>query len=823
MTTNQGGLELRSGKVVASTTTGSVVTSQSPVSVTLTSTPRMAARFPMDSGGQMLAGRGSPQVHLVDQGRTNPGFFFPKTSPPGYSQMAMNMTPPEFDEKAAMETYADMGKKLRLDSSALAQFVIERTDSAKAAYEARLRADKQMETMLRQQHLQLQAQEQLHQEEMRCRKEELALQRDQFMMMQTQMQEQQSHLDSTLTRLDTEGNKERDDYKLSLPRMQDDEDIDFFLLHYENICAPRRWDDFKKVSRLVPLLSGKARKAYNELLKGNSNPSYVQVKQAILEEYRLTSEHYRRQFRSITKNQDENFKQFGRRQKLMFDRWFEVLDIDKEEPGKVIEVFMLEQFMGTLAGELALHVKEKQPTTAKEAAEYAFIHLEAKKEVELDRKARGSNGFGASQPKHLWRTEQLKAEEKGTGSVNFKNASTGDRAKKVAEFVKKMKPEKKTELIKANKCFKCEKTGHSIRTCTALNAIHLASTSAGCDRSPSKDTEKLEGRDPLWAHLEPLCDQCEKINWRRDLQVRVDGKVVGAMRDTGADDLYIRPEHVSKDNYLGTTEKVVLADLKIQGEYPRALVDLDSPFVKGLVQCVVIKDLGVDVFIGDRLRFADGSPMDNVPVYPKKGLLAVTRAQAKKEAQPHEPVPVQVINELDVTPEQLRKLQEGDSSLQRTREAARTGKEVSRDGKVSFTFAKGVLKRVYGGEKGKHTQVVVPKPLRRAVLKLGHDTPMTGHMGAKRMKERIWGNFYWPGMCQDIRRYCISCDRCQKITPRGRVSKTLLGKMHIPQVPFEKVGVDLIGSIKPASNAGCRYAASKEVRFGTRLYVRRKR
>ena len=78
-------------------------------------------------------------------------------------------------------------------------------------------------------------------------------------------------------------------------------------------------------------------------------------------------------------------------------------------------------------------------------------------------------------------------------------------------------------------------------------------------------------------------------------------------------------------------------------------------------------------------------------------------------------------------------------------------------------------------------------------------------MGTKKTKDRIWASFYWPGMSGDINRYCISCDRCQKITPKGRVAKVPLQKMPIPDNPFDKVAVDLVGPIKPVSNAGFRY------------------
>lgn len=83
---------------------------------------------------------------------------------------------------------------------------------------------------------------------------------------------------------------------------------------------------------------------------------------------------------------------------------------------------------------------------------------------------------------------------------------------------------------------------------------------------------------------------------------------------------------------------------------------------------------------------------------------------------------------------------------------------------------------------------------------------MAGHLGIKKNRARIWNDFIWPGICGEIRRYCVSCDSiCQRTTPRGSTRKVPLGRMPIIDTPFERVAVDLIGPIIPASDRGHRY------------------
>jgi ferredoxin len=191
-------------------------------------------------------------------------------------------------------------------------------------------------------------------------------------------------------------------------------------------------------------------------------------------------------------------------------------------------------------------------------------------------------------------------------------------------------------------------------------------------------------------------------------------------------------------------------------------------------------------------------------VYPRREFASVaaaqTRAQKKAEEAGERPIPVVRACGLDITPSELKQLQASDSTLARAREAA-SNKQQIQVGKneVQFMCDKGILKRVYRDFRGEHYQVCVPSSLRKEVMRIAHDTPMSGHLGAKKTRDRIWSEFYWPGMCQEIRRYCQSCDQCQRISPKGRVKKVPLGRMPLMDQPFDRVAVDLVEPIACAS------------------------
>ncbi|KAK7102640.1 hypothetical protein V1264_020830 [Littorina saxatilis] len=185
-----------------------------------------------------------------------------------------------------------------------------------------------------------------------------------------------------------------------------------------------------------------------------------------------------------------------------------------------------------------------------------------------------------------------------------------------------------------------------------------------------------------------------------------------------------------------------------------------------------------------------------------------TRAQAKKDKTT---TPLRVTNSSAtavVDRDRLIQLQEADSTL--TKYRSRPVKEMTKgEGTVQFEVKAKILYRVFqharvnGGKPLR--QVLVPQPLRRQVMEVAHDSIMGGHLGVKKTSDRIQAAFYWPGLHADVTRFCRSCDICQKTIPRGRVPKVPLQKMPLIDRPFKRVAIDLIGEIKPPSEAGHRW------------------
>ena len=102
-------------------------------------------------------------------------------------------------------------------------------------------------------------------------------------------------------------------------------------------------------------------------------------------------------------------------------------------------------------------------------------------------------------------------------------------------------------------------------------------------------------------------------------------------------------------------------------------------------------------------------------------------------------------------------------------------------------------------------QLLVPVQYRDQVMEVAHDTTMSGHLGAKKTSGRVLANFYWPGILDEIKRYCASCDICQKTVSKGKVGKVPLDEMPLIDTPFRIIAVDIVGPIHPITGSGNRY------------------
>ena len=97
-------------------------------------------------------------------------------------------------------------------------------------------------------------------------------------------------------------------------------------------------------------------------------------------------------------------------------------------------------------------------------------------------------------------------------------------------------------------------------------------------------------------------------------------------------------------------------------------------------------------------------------------------------------------------------------------------------------------------------QLVLPKTLKSLVLEKLHSDTTAGHLAFMRTYNKIRQHYYWPNMRKEIEAFCKTCHVCQKnYRPKFRA---VLHPHELAKAPFEVIGIDFLGPIKPVSPQG---------------------
>jgi hypothetical protein len=552
---------------------------------------------------------------------------------------------------------------------------------------------------------------------------------------------------------------------LPLPPFDENrEEISLWLKKFERVAEFSKWSRDTWAVRASVCLSGRAAECYNSLDDAAAK-DYDKLKTALLARYQLTAEVYRRRFRSCRKKEGESYLSLSVRLSETLAKWQALADSPSLQ-----ELVLLEQFFQTLPADLAAFVRERRPKKLTEAAEAADIYAEAHSTKVL-----------AKVPADRQQPRLQQQAGGGSVAVNVQGAGTG------------------------RCCWVCGEQGHKARDCKSKKKIPKSSAVSTLGSVVIPDLQ-----------VPSLCTDCAKRPFTPRCQVRVENTVVDALRDTGSDVCLVRSSLVPPQCMTGRVRTIAFADSRCRTELPIARVRLESPYFSGVVEAVVMEQPCADFVVGNSATVETGEmlPVYSLPVCNTSkptavvsDCAAVTRAQAAAEKKTQQPLRVAPPTSIgSVNSVELGQLQRDDASLEKYRKLADSGETVEsgKQGRVSYSWRRGVLFRIFQrGESGEYTQVVVPKSLRPGVMKLAHEPPMGGHLGGQRTLDKIWKQFFWPGMCHEIRGFVASCDACQKVSPRPQ--KVPLVPMPLIDTPFERVAVDLVGPIAPVSEGGNRY------------------
>jgi hypothetical protein len=94
------------------------------------------------------------------------------------------------------------------------------------------------------------------------------------------------------------------------------------------------------------------------------------------------------------------------------------------------------------------------------------------------------------------------------------------------------------------------------------------------------------------------------------------------------------------------------------------------------------------------------------------------------------------------------------------------------------------------------------EPLRTELIQQTHDSTLTGHPGRDTTLTTLSRRFFWPGISQDVRKFCNNCDVCGRVTTWRDKRWGLLKPLPIPGQIWREISMDFITGLPPARGSG---------------------
>ena len=87
---------------------------------------------------------------------------------------------------------------------------------------------------------------------------------------------------------------------------------------------------------------------------------------------------------------------------------------------------------------------------------------------------------------------------------------------------------------------------------------------------------------------------------------------------------------------------------------------------------------------------------------------------------------------------------------------------------------------------------VVPSQLRKQIIEQHHSIGAGGHFGPEKVAETIKRTYYWPKIDQSVYTYIAGCVTCARRQGQGLKFKPPLTLAELPEMPLDKVGMDVL-------------------------------
>lgn len=568
------------------------------------------------------------------------------------------------------------------------------------------------------------------------------------------------------------------------------QDVSVYLQVFEKVKSANEWSDSVAYSALLNGFSGSKVSLFLNTLP--MDLTYDEIKHHIIKSFGYTIYDYQEKFRNC-KQGSESIRQHVLFLKDYFAKMCNLANVNSDFQN-LENLIIKDQLLNSTSKNLCEFLKERNifaldlEEVIAMADNYQAIH--------------GTGGFG--------RKNDF---SKGTGAVNnnygdrsfdlkcYNCGKFGHSAKYcrslASNFIPNQAAPNKTssDLL----CYFCNEGGHFSRNCPKKFA-NVSNTNVVDTKNPVKSTVK-EQYNFFAVGSEYKYDKSLPVSFGKcnDTSVKI-------LRDTGATTVLVKRSLVGDSDI--TDEMVTLHFADGHSVIaPTANIKLDCPYFVGVTKAACLDKLPFDVLVGNINGAVCACAVDQIKFNNETAFAVQTRNQILTEDKPDVQTAIgnrEIEFDVDsVNTQELIALQKDDPKLNVMFEKCN---KPSLD-YPKFQLINGVLTKF--SLQGKNCrneikQIILPGKLKTKIMKLAHDNIFAGHLGIRKTQDRILSHFFWPGCFSDIKRYCRSCEVCQKFGI-NKPAKAPMVTVPVIGKPFSRVALDIIGPL-PKSRKGNRFA-----------------
>ncbi len=576
---------------------------------------------------------------------------------------------------------------------------------------------------------------------------------------------------------------------MPVQKMGPQDDPEAFLDLFEKTAEACGWAQTDWPVRLIPLLTGEAQLAAQQLPVQNLLV-YDDLKRAILQRVGRSPEQHRQRFRSLELG--ENGRPFVMAHQLRdaCRRWLLAGEGGVEQ---IIDRVVLEQFIARLPTKTAQWVQCHRPASLDLAIQLAEDQMVACHGVgeTLPSVSLSLPSPSVSPPIFLPRSAAGRGHAREAGSASPSTTRIPVPPGSPRQFLVPL-PATRVAGKPGPGCWRCGDPGHFIDRCPVMEVGTLVrvpdAPQAAPDQAGGYQIPVSIRGGTYWALVDSGCNQTS--NHQRIIQPEALDK-----------SCMVRVRCVHGDV---VTYPVVLLTIQFRGQKHKVEVAVNPRLRHPLI-------LGTNwpafkILLG--VLCVDASCGKEKP----EGEAAVRTGEAEPgpaEAAPGERSAVErlILTECDDFPLE----QSQDESLRNAFDQVRSidGRPLQSARPPSYPYFAILKDRLYrvtqdAQSKQDTTQLLVPKSRREMLFQAAHCNPMAGHLGQAATLNLLMARFFWPGIHENVRRWCAACRECQLVNPPAS-PKAPLRPLPLMQVPFERIGMDLIGPLERSAR-GHRFA-----------------